>query len=118
MSLLISQAVAQVETEAPTPPNALANFLPLILIFLVFYFLVIRPQQKKIKSQNELIDSISKNDEVVTGGGIIGKVIKDEGEVLHVEINPENVVKVMRNTLSGRYSKSDAKSESKKDKKK
>lgn len=118
MSLFISDALAQAAQTAPTPPNGLASFLPLILIFFIFYFLVIRPQQKKIKDQNEVIDSIGKKDIIVTGGGIIGQVTKDEGDILHVEISPENTIKVLRSTISGRYSKSEAKNDTKKERKK
>jgi preprotein translocase subunit YajC len=80
--------------------GALIQFAPLILIFVVFYFLLIRPQQKRMKDHREMVAALSKGDEVVTAGGIVGKVVKvDEGE-LAVEIATGVKVRVMRATVS------------------
>ena len=80
--------------------GALIQFAPLILIFVVFYFLLIRPQQKRMKEHREMVAALSKGDEVVTAGGIVGKVVKvDEGE-LQVEITTGVKVRVMRATVS------------------
>jgi len=80
--------------------GALIQFAPLILIFVVFYFLLIRPQQKRMKEHREMVAALSKGDEVVTAGGIVGKVVKvDEGE-LQVEIATGVKVRVMRATVS------------------
>ena len=64
--------------------NALVQFLPLILIFVVFYFLLIRPQQRKAKDQKTMLDALRRGDRVVTGGGIIGTVARVD--------NPEEVI--------------------------
>ena len=73
----------------------LAGILPLLLIFVVFYFLLIRPQQKKLKDHKNMIANLKKGDRVVTQGGIIGKVtkIKDESEI-EVEIATNTKVRI------------------------
>ncbi len=70
-------------------PNAIMNFVPLIFIFCVFYFLIIRPQQKKQKEHQAMIKNLKKNDEVVTSGGLHGVIInvKEKTFVLRVDEN-------------------------------
>jgi preprotein translocase subunit YajC len=113
--LFVSEAIAQtqeVATNAATAaPSALSNFIPLILIFGIFYFLLIRPQQKKIKEHNALVDALKKGDEIVTSGGVIGKIQKVQDDILHVEIATDVVVKVLRNTVSNRNISEKAKKE-------
>ena len=70
---MINYAHAQ---AAAQQPSMLASFIPLILIFLIFYFLLIRPQQKKQKEHKILLDSIQRGDEILSSGGILGKVMK------------------------------------------
>jgi preprotein translocase subunit YajC len=74
--------------------------LPLLLIFVVFYFLLIRPQQKRAKEHTAKIEAVSKNDEVVTGGGLIGKVTKVADDHVEVEIAPNVRVKALKSTLA------------------
>ena len=102
--MLISPAYAQ---AAGGDAGGLISFLPLVLIFAVFYFLLIRPQQKKMKAHKAMIGNVRRNDRVVTGGGIIGKITKvvDEQEV-DVEIAPNVVVRVARATIAEVISKS------------
>lgn len=80
--------------------GAIASFLPLILIFLIMYFLLIRPQQKKMKQHKAMVDALRRGDQVVTQGGLIGKVskVKDDEE-LEVEIAENVRVRVVRNTI-------------------
>ena len=81
--------------------SLLPQLMPIILIFVVFYFLLIRPQQKKMRAHREMLAAVRRGDEVVTGGGIVGKVVKvGEDEKLTVEIADEVRVKVMRSTIS------------------
>lgn len=95
--MLISPAFAQ-EASAP---DAFVGFLPLILIFVVFWFLLIRPQQKRMREHREMVQALKKGDQVVTGGGIMGKVYKVEDDTtLIVEIAPEVRVKVARGTIT------------------
>jgi len=98
--MLISPAYAQ----AAGPPGAFdfVSLLPLVLIFVVFYFLLIRPQQKKMRDHRAMVEAVKKGDQVVTAGGIIGRVAKVEaGEnTVMVEIAPNVQVKVARHTIS------------------
>ncbi|MEM7022482.1 MAG: preprotein translocase subunit YajC [Pseudomonadota bacterium] len=75
--------------------------MPLVLIFVVFYFLLIRPQQKKMKAHRELISALKRGDKVLTSGGIIGTVVKVEDDnILLVEIAKDIRVRVARGTIS------------------
>lgn len=74
--------------------------LPLLLIFVVFYFLLIRPQQKRAKEHQAKIEAVGKNDEVVTGGGLMGKVTKVADDHVEVELAPNVRVKALKSTLA------------------
>jgi len=76
-------------------------FLPLILMFAIFYFLLIRPQQKKAKAHKQLLASIKKGDRVVSSGGLHGLVTGLTDEVVTMEIAPKIRVKVSRGSISG-----------------
>ncbi len=80
--------------------NPLELFLPLILIFVVFYFLLIRPQQKRMKEHRNMLGALRRGDRVVTGGGIIGTITKAADDELTVEISEGVRVKVLRGTVS------------------
>jgi preprotein translocase subunit YajC len=77
----------------------LAGLLPLILIFVVFYFLIIRPQQKRAKEHKAMIDGLKLGDEVVTAGGILGKIRNLNDNFVHVEIADNTEVKVQRGQI-------------------
>jgi preprotein translocase subunit YajC len=88
--------------------NTLVQFLPLILIFVVFYFLLIRPQQRKAKEQKSMLDALRRGDRVVTGGGIIGTVARvDNPEEVVVEIAENVRVRVVRSTITSVLAKPD-----------
>ena len=88
--------------------NALIQFLPLILIFVVFYFLLIRPQQRKAKDQRAMLDALRRGDRVVTGGGIIGTVARvDSAEEVTVDIAEGVRVRVLRSTITSVVAKPD-----------
>lgn len=74
--------------------------MPLVLIFAVFYFLLIRPQQKRMKEHQAKIGAVQKNDEVVTGGGLVGKATKVDDEYVEVELAKGLRVKAVKATLS------------------
>jgi preprotein translocase subunit YajC len=99
MDWLISTAAAQAQ-GAPGQPNALMSFLPLILIFVVFYFLLIRPQTKRAKEHRAMIEALETGAEVVTSGGILGKVVELGDQYLLVEIADGVRVKVQRHTIA------------------
>ncbi len=79
---------------------ALAQFIPLILIFAIMYFLMIRPQQKRVKQHREMVSALKKGDQIVTQGGIIGKVSAVRDEELEIEIATGVKVRVVRATVS------------------
>jgi preprotein translocase subunit YajC len=88
--------------------NALIQFLPLVLIFVVFYFLLIRPQQRKAKEQKSMLDALRRGDRVVTGGGIIGTVARvDNPEEVIVDIAENVRVRVLRSTITTVLAKPD-----------
>ena len=80
-------------------PNMLVQLAPLVLIFVVFYFLLIRPQQKRMKEQRAMLSAIRRGDRILTGGGIIGTVTRASEDELTVEIAEGVRVKVMRSTV-------------------
>ena len=94
---MINYAHAQ---AAAQQPSMLASFIPLILIFLIFYFLLIRPQQKKQKEHKVLLGSIQRGDEILSSGGILGKVIRVDNDKLTVEIAKGVNVIIIRSTVA------------------
>ncbi len=82
--------------------NPLMAFLPLIIIFLIFYFLLIRPQQKKQKQHQEFLKSLKRGDEVITSGGIIGRITKLSENIVSLEIAPNVVIRIARSQIAGR----------------
>ncbi|WP_426033555.1 preprotein translocase subunit YajC [Cypionkella sp. TWP1-2-1b2] len=98
--MFVTPAFAQTAGAAGAG-SAFASFLPLVLIFAIMYFLLIRPQQKKMKDLKAMVDGLRRGDQVLTQGGIIGKVTKvgDDG-VLEVEIAEGVKVKMPRHTIS------------------
>ena len=108
--MLISTAYAQGTgiTGIFDNQGAMVQFLPLILIFVVFYFLLIRPQQRKAKDQKAMLDALRRGDRVVTGGGIIGTVARVENpEEVTVDIADGVRVRVLRSTISSVLAKPD-----------
>ena len=81
--------------------SAFAQFLPLILIFAIMYFLLIRPQQKKVKEHQAMVEALRRGDQVVTQGGVVGKVVKvrEDGEI-EVEIAEGVKVRVVKSTIA------------------
>jgi len=89
--------------ENPVEGSALAQFLPLILIFAIMYFLLIRPQQKKMKEHQAMVDAVRRGDQIVTAGGLIGKVakVKEDGSgEVEVEISDGVKVRLVKATIS------------------
>jgi preprotein translocase subunit YajC len=110
MPMLISAAYAQGTGISGIFDNqsALIQFLPLVLIFVVFYFLLIRPQQRKAKDHKTMLDALRRGDRVVTGGGIIGTVARvDNPEEVTVDIADGVRVRVLRSTISSVLAKPD-----------
>ena len=101
--MLISPAYAQDAAGPLAMLGSAGQFLPLVLIFGVFYFLLIRPQQQKAKETKRMLAEVKRGDRVVTGGGIIGTVTKPprpEDREIEVEIAPNVRVVVLRETIT------------------
>lgn len=107
--MFVSPAYAQAGGDVAGAGAGILQFLPLILIFVVFYFLLIRPQQKKLKQHRDMLAAIRRGDRIVTGGGIIGTVNKviDDNEVL-VEIAEGVRVRVHKPLISTVLAKTEA----------
>lgn len=100
--MLIPPAYAQA-AGATAEGSGIASFLslaPLFLVFVVFYFLMIRPQQRRMKALQASIAAVKKNDQVVTAGGIVGKVTKVEEGFVEVEIAANTRVRVVKATIA------------------
>jgi len=82
--------------------QGIESLIPLLLIFGIMYFLLIRPQQKKLKEHQEMVAALRRGDQVVTQGGIVGKVtkVKDESNEIEVEISSGVSVRVIRSTIA------------------
>jgi preprotein translocase subunit YajC len=98
MDWLIASAYAQ--AAGGGQPNALLQMLPLVLIFVVFYFLLIRPQAKRAKEHKAMVAALSVGDEVATSGGILGRVTETGDQFLTVEIASGVQVKIQRHTVT------------------
>ena len=81
-------------------PSQLISFLPLVLVFIIFYFLLIRPQQKKSKEHQQMLGKLKKNDEVMTSGGIYGKVTALTDSTVTLEVAPNVRIRVNRPQIS------------------
>ncbi|MGB1182456.1 MAG: preprotein translocase subunit YajC [Candidatus Puniceispirillaceae bacterium] len=103
--MLISPAFAQSANGA----GGLTSLLPFVLIFVVFYFFLIRPQQKRAKEHREMVNRLSRGDKVITSGGLVGKVTKavDDQETVEVEIAKDVKVNIMRTMIADKQSKND-----------
>lgn len=97
--MFVTPAYAQAAGNAGTGA-AFAQFIPLILIFAIMYFLMIRPQQKRMKQHRQMVAALKKGDQIVTQGGIIGKVSSVRDDELEVEIASGVRVRVVRGTVS------------------
>jgi len=90
--------------------SGFAQFIPLILIFVIFYFFLIRPQQKKVKEHKMMVSALKRGDEVVTSGGIVGKIERVLGDDKVDILISENVtVQVVQSTIQSLLNKSDTK---------
>ena len=98
MNLLISDAWAQ--AAEPTAGGGLIQFLPLFAIIIIFYFLLIRPQQKRAKEHRSLVEALGKGDEVVTNGGLLGRITDVGDTFISVEISDGVHIKVQKHAVA------------------
>lgn len=109
MSFFISDAMA--EGAAAGSDGGLLGMLPLVLIFVLFYFMLIRPQTKRAKEHKNMVAALAKGDEIVTNGGLLGKIIEIDESFLTVSIADGVEVKVQRQAVSTLVPKGTIKSE-------
>ncbi len=111
--MLISPAFAQ----SAGGGGDLTSLLPFVLIFVVFYFFLIRPQQKRAKEHREMVSQLRRGDKVITSGGLVGTVTKsvDDQETVEVEIAKDVKVNIMRTMIADKRSKDDKKNAAKAD---
>jgi preprotein translocase subunit YajC len=100
LDFLISTAAAQGTAPAPGIGGGLSGLLLPVMLIVVFYFLLIRPQQKKQKEHRAMVDALSVGTEIVTGGGVLGKVTEVGEQFLTVEVSDGVTVKVQRHSIS------------------
>ncbi|MFZ3287834.1 MAG: preprotein translocase subunit YajC [Telluria sp.] len=99
--MFISNAYAQAPAAAdPGLMGNLSTFLPLVLMFVVMYFLMIRPQQKRAKEQRNMMEALGKGDEVITAGGMLGKVSKVTESYITLEIAANTEVVIQKNSVT------------------
>ncbi|PPC81404.1 MAG: preprotein translocase subunit YajC [Methylotenera sp.] len=103
--MFISNAYA-----ATAPATDFTSFIPLIVIFLLFFFMIIRPQMKQAKEQRNMIAALQKGDEVVTSGGIVGKITKVTDAFVTVEIAPNTEITVQKHAIQSALPKGTIKS--------
>lgn len=94
----ITPAYAEAATSSG---SGFASLIPLVLIMVIFYFLLIRPQQKKLKEHRGLVEQLKKGDKIITGGGLYAKVIDVKDDTLKVEIADGIRIKIKRDTIIG-----------------
>ncbi|MCC0076479.1 MAG: preprotein translocase subunit YajC [Rhodobacter sp.] len=106
--MFITPAYAQAAGAAGGSAALIQNLIPFVLIFGIMWFLLIRPQQKKMKEHRSMVDNLRRGDQIVTAGGIIGKVskVKEDGEI-EVEIADGIKVRVVRATITNVLSKTE-----------
>ena len=90
--------------------SGFAQFIPLILIFVIFYFFLIRPQQKKVKDHKMMVANLKRGDEVITSGGVIGRIEKILGnDKVEISISENVTVQVVQSTIQSLLNKTDTK---------
>ena len=96
MSFFIADALAQDAPAAAAQPGLLEALFPFIILFIVFYFLLIRPQSKRANEHKKMVEALAKGDEVLTQGGVYGKIVEVAEEAITVEIADNVQIKVQR----------------------
>jgi preprotein translocase subunit YajC len=99
-SMFSSPAFAQTAGAATGGPPAWLQFAPLLAMVVIFYFLLIRPQQTKMKQHRQTLEALKKGDTVVTGGGLIGRVIRVDGDEVEIELGPNMRVRAIKGTIT------------------
>lgn len=96
--------------------GAFAGFLPLILIFVLFYFLILRPQQKQGRKRSEMLKSLKRGDNIITSGGVYGKIVSVADDVMTIEISKGVNIRIARSGIAGLQPSESAEARDKEDK--
>ncbi len=108
-ALTAAEAFAQTAAAEPLPPQpgfteVLFNMLPMFaMVFLIFYFMVLKPQQTKLRTQQDLISGLKKGETVVTSGGIIGRIVSVEDDSVHLEVSQNVKIRVEKNHVAKKH---------------
>lgn len=99
---LVNSAYAQIADEAAKQPSMIVSMLPIVMIIGVFYFLIIRPQSKKLKEHQTMLSEVTKGDQVITSGGIFGTVarVEKDNNIIFVEIADKVKIKVRQDAIA------------------
>ena len=98
--MFISNAYAQAAVGGSSLESSLTSFLPIILMFVVLYFLMIRPQMRRQKEQKSMMEALAKGDEVVTAGGILGRVVQVKDAYVTIEVASGTEMVVQKNAVT------------------
>jgi len=102
-SLLYAQEATGEAAQQTAPGGGIMGFLPIIIMFVILYFLLIRPQQKKQKDMVKMRDDLQKNEKVVTNGGIIGTIYSIKGDVVVLKIDDNVKIEVTKNAIATKF---------------
>ncbi|MDA8225879.1 MAG: preprotein translocase subunit YajC [Betaproteobacteria bacterium] len=97
--MFITSAWANTAASQPTPIDTLVSFLPLVVIFILFWFMIIRPQMQRTKEQAKMVEGLQKGDEVVTSGGQTGRVVKVGEQFVSLEIAPGVITPIQKTAI-------------------
>lgn len=110
MSFFISDAMAEGAAATGSTEGSLMSLIPFVLLFVIFYFFLIRPQSKRVKEHKNMLTTLGKGDEVVTNGGILGKIVSISDEFVTVEIATNTQVKLQKQYIASLMPKGTIKS--------
>ncbi len=99
--LSLFMSVAHAQDAAPAQPNPLMSMVPLVIVFMVFYFLMLRPQKKKMEEEKKYLNELQKGEEVYTKSGIIGKIYGLTDKVVTLEVEDGHKIKVLKAYIAG-----------------
>jgi preprotein translocase subunit YajC len=102
MSLIPSAIAAGTTSAATGSASGFMQFLPMVVIFALFWLLLIRPQQKKMKLHNQMLAALDKGSKVLTNGGIVGTIVKLENDFVEVEIASGVIITMQRSAIAGK----------------
>ena len=99
--ILLQSTIAHAQTQGAATQNPMLQFLPLVVVFVIFYFLMIRPQKKKFEDEQTLINKLAKGDEIYTKAGFIGKIYGINDKIVDLEIADGVRVKMLKSQVGG-----------------